>query len=243
MKIATFFIAALPALGADFETFTDNALNATQRNTACQALRGNKQTDVIAAMRSALDNPKLQACAGANLRIAGAVDELLSGLTEKDPAARAVAARELGAMQKPEFLVPLRKAAEDRDLLVASNAVEGLARYADHSSAPQLREVAQLGGVLTSMAVDTLVDWHDAEVLPIARQLVTHKEPGDQLIGVRVIGIAGDPTDLPKLRDLVKDDAALSAGSRGFGLMPAISISRAARTAIQHIEARASLHP
>jgi HEAT repeat protein len=243
MKIAVFLIAVLPALGADLETFTDNALNATQRNTACLALRGNRQPEVVAALRSALDSPKLQACAGANLRIAEAVGELLNALEEKDPSARAVAARELGAMQRPEFLAPLRKAAEDRDLLVASNAVEGLVRYEDHSSAPQLREIARLGGVLTSLAVDTLVDWHDAEVLPIARQLILHKEPGDQLIGIRAIGITGDSTDLPKLRDLVKDDTALSTGSRGFGLMPSISISRAARTAIQHIEARAELHP
>jgi hypothetical protein len=148
----------------------------------------------MAAMRSALSNPKLQACAGVNLRIGGAQGELLSALEDKDPTVRAVAARELGATQNHEFLAPLRKAAEDRDLLVASNAVEGLVRFEDHASIPQLREIALLGGVLTSLAVDTLVDWHDPEVLGIARKLVTRKEPGDQLIGVRVIGLTGDAT-------------------------------------------------
>jgi hypothetical protein len=150
-----------------------------------------------------------------------------------------VAARELGTTQKHEFLSPLRRAAENRDLLVASNAVEGLVRYQDHASIPQLREIAALGGVLTSLAIDTLVDWHDPEVLGIARKLVSNKEPGDQLIGVRVIGLTGDASDLPKLKELAKDETTLGSGSRGFGLMPAVSISRAARTAVQKIEARA----
>jgi len=239
-RFALLLLTALPLFAGDFETFTDTSLNATQRNTACFALRGNNQPEVVAAMRAALGDSKLQACAGANLRIAKAWDQLLSGLEEKDPTARAVAARELGTSQKHEFLAPLRKAAGDRDLLVASNAVEGLVRYEDHSSVPQLREICLLGGVLTSLAIDTLVDWHDPEVLSIARKLITQKEPGDQLIGVRVIGLQGDASDLPQLRELSKDETALSSGSRGFGLMPAISISRAARTAVRNIEARAA---
>jgi HEAT repeat protein len=238
MKLAIFVTAVLPVFAGDFETFTDNALNATQRNTACLALRGNKDPEVIAVMRSALDNSKLQSCAGTNLRIAGAHEQLLEAMEDKDPTARAVAARELGSTGKHEFLAPLRKAAEDRDLLVASNAVEGLVRYEDHSSVPQLREIAMLGGVLTSLAIDTLVDWHDPDVLGIARKLVTHKEPGDQLIGARVIGLTGDASDLPRLKELAKDETALTAGNRGFGLMPAVSISRAAKTAVQSIQAR-----
>ena len=243
MKLALLLVVAVPVfagdISGDINTFTDNSLNATQRNTACVALRGVKTPEVIAAMRSALDSVKLQACAGTNLRVAGANEELLNALEDKDPTARAVAARELGSTQKHEFLVPLRKAAEDKDLLVASNAVEGLVRYEDHASIPQLREIAMLGGVLTSLAIDTLVDWHDPEVLVIARQLITRKEPGDQLIGVRVIGLTGNASDLPKMRELAKDETALSGGSRGFGLMPAVSISRAAKTAVQGIEARA----
>ena len=241
MRMAFLFLIALPVFGGDFERFTDNSLNTTQRNTACFALRGVKTPEVAAAMRSALSDSNLQACAGMNLRIAGASNELLSALDDKDPAARAVAARELGAMQKPEFLEALRRAAGDRDLLVSSNAVEGLVRYENHSSVPQLREIALMGGVLTSLAVDTLTDWHDLGVLGIARKLVTHKEPGDQLIAIRVLGLMGDSKDLPQLRELSKDDVTLNAGSRGFGFMPAISIARAAKTAIQGIEARAKV--
>jgi hypothetical protein len=238
MKIGILLLAALPAFGGDIETFTDNGLNATQRNTACLALRGNKSPEVVAAMRSALENTKLQACAGANLRVAGAQEELLNALDDREPSARAVAARELGTMQNHQFLGALRKAADDRDLLVASNAVEGLVRYEDHSSAPALREIALLGGVLTSLALDTLVDWNDAGVLSIGRQLVLRKEPGDQLIGIRVIGLTGGAQDIPMLTQLGKNDATIGSGSRGFGLMPAVSIARAARTAIQTINDR-----
>jgi hypothetical protein len=238
MRVALLLMAAAPLFAGDFERFTDNSLNYTQRNSACLALRGDRTPEVLGAMASALGNAGLQACAGANLRIAGAASELLQGLNNPDPAARAVAVRELGAMQKPEYLAAIRKAADDRDLLVASNAVEGLVRYENHSSAPQLREIALMGGVLTSLALDTLIDWRDPEVLAIGRNLIARKEPGDQLIGIRAVGITGDASDLPRLRDLAKDDAALNSGARGFGLMPAISISRAAKTAIQNIEQR-----
>jgi len=233
--------AALPMLAGSFETFTDNSLNYTQRNTACFALRGNKEPETIAAMREALDNSNLQSCAGTNLRVAGAVSELLSALEQdKDPTARAVAARELGTLQKPEYLAPLRKAAEDRDVLVASNAIEGLMRYEDRSSAPQLRQISMLGGVMTALALDILIDWHDTQVASIGRALMTHKEPGDELVGIRAVGLTGDSSDLPALRTLEKDDTMLGAGRRGFGLMPAVSISHAARTAIQNIERRAA---
>jgi len=239
MKMLLIVALTLPLFGGDLDRFLDIKANYTMRNEGCLALRGNAEPDVIAAMRASLENTQLQACAGANLRVAGAAKELLDALSDSDAAARAVAARELGTMQKPEFLAPLRNAVEDRDILVASNAVEGLVRYEDHSSAPELREVALMGGVLTSLALDTLIDWHDPEVLAIGRKLVVRDAPGDQLAGIRAIGLTGDASDLPELRAFSKDDAALASGGRGFGLMPAISISRAARTAIQNIEQRA----
>ena len=231
--------ASLPLSAGDFENFTDNSLNYTQRNTACFALRGNKTPETIAAMRQALDNSSLQSCAGANLRVAGAASELLNALEQdKYPTARAVAARELGTLQKPEYLGPLRKAAEDRDVLVESNAIEGLMRYEDHSSAPQLREISLLGGVMTALAVDILIDWHDPEVAAIGRKLIARPEPGDKLIGIRAVGLTGNASDLPALRELAKDDTMMSSGSRGFGLMPAVSIARASHTAIANIEQR-----
>jgi hypothetical protein len=239
MRILLVVLAALPLFAGDFENFTDNSLNYTQRNTACFALRGNRAPETVAAMRQALDNSNLQACAGANLRVAGAAPELLNALEQdKDPTARAVAARELGTLQKPEYLAPIRRAAEDRDVLAASNAIEGLMRYEDHSSAPQLREISLLGGVMTALALDILIDWHDPEVAAIGRTLIARKDPGDQLIGIRAVGIAGDVSDLPRLRQMEKDDTMMGSGSRGFGLMPAVSISHAARTAIENIGQR-----
>jgi HEAT repeat protein len=232
---------ALPVFAGDLENFTDNSLNYTQRNAACGALRGNKMPEAIAAMRAALDNPNLQTCAAANLRFAGADAQLLDALQrDKDPGARGAAARELGETRKHEYLAALRTAAEDRDPLVSSNAVEGLMRYEDHSSAPQLREIALLGGMASTLAIDILIDWHDPEVAAIGRKLMAHADPGDQMAGIRAVGLAGDASDLPRLRELRKNDAAMGAGSRGFGLMPAISISRAANTAIQNIENRSA---
>jgi HEAT repeat protein len=243
MKIILLFALTLPLFAGDLERFLDIKSNYTMRNEACLALRGDAGADVIAAMRAALENAQLQACAGANLRVAGAEQELLDALSGSDPTARAVAARELGTMQKPEFLTPLRKAVEDKDILVASNAIEGLVRYDDHSSAPQLRETALMGGVLTALTLDTLIDWRDPEVLTIGRKLIARDAPGDRLAGIRAIGLTGEASDLPKLRALAKDDAALASGGRGFGLMPAISISRAAKTAIQSITGRNGFAP
>jgi hypothetical protein len=40
------------------------------------------------------------------------------------------------------------------------------------------------------------------------------------------------------LWEFAKDDVALGSGARGIGLMPIISISRAAKTAMQNIERR-----
>jgi HEAT repeat protein len=240
MKIVLLFALSLPLFASDFDQFLDIKANYTMRNEACLALRGNADPEIIAAMRVSLENSQLQACAAANLRAAGATRELLDALTAPDPSVRAAAARELGAIQKPEFVAPLRKAADDRDILVASNAIEGLVRYEDHSTAPQLREIALMGGVLTSLALDTLIDWRDPQVLTIGRKLISRDAPGDQLAGIRAIGLTGDESDLPRLRELSKDDKGLASGGRGFGLMPAISIARAARTAIQNIGQRAA---
>ena len=241
MKIAALFVGVLPIFAADnLARFVDANLNQTQRNEACVTLRGDKSPEVIAAMRAALEDMRVQACAGMNLRLAGAGKQLLDGLSDSNNMVRAVSARELGSMQKPEYIPALRKAAEDRDLLVQSNALEGLVRYDNRSTAPQLREIALLGGILTSLSLDALIEWHDPEIANIARKLLTRTEPGDLLAGIRALGIAGDKQDLPALKVFAKDDLGIGAGGRGFGLMPAISIGRAASTAIANIEKRAS---
>ena len=239
MRVALMLVAVAPLFAGDFETFTDSRLNYTQRIEGCLGLRGNKSVEVLDALRAAMENTHLQACAGANLRLAAATERLVDAASSKDAGARAVAVRELGTMQRAEFLPVLRKAAEDVELIVASNAVEGLVRYEDHASAPQLREIAMLGGMMTPLALDPLTEWRDAAAIGIARKLLVRQEPGDQLVGIRVVGLLGDASDLPALRELAKNDMAMGNGSRGFGLMPAISLARAAKTAMEGIERRA----
>jgi hypothetical protein len=173
--------------------------------------------------------------------VAGEYSELAAVVRGgKDPSARAAAARELGNAQKTEYLGVLGEAARDRDVLVSSNAIEGLMRYEDRTSAGELRAIALVGGMQAALALDILIDWRDAEVAGIGRRLMTGKNPADQLVGIRAVGVAGDGSDLPRLRELAKNDTELNAGSRGFGFMPAVSISRAAKTAIENIESRTS---
>jgi len=53
---------------------------------------------------------------------------------------------------------------------------------------------------------------------------------------MRAIGAMGDETDIPKLREIQeKETGMVSAAGRGFGLIPAISLSRAAETTIEKI--------
>lgn len=243
MRLLWVLAITAPLFAGELERFTDSSLNYTQRNTACLALRGDRSEETAAAMRMALSNVSLQACAAQNLRIAGAGALLAEALETGDPSARAVAARELGVLQEQRYLPLLIKAAADPDLMIASNAIEGLVRYEDHSSAPALRELALAGGVMTSLAVDALLEWHDAEALAVGRKLMSRREPGDRLVGVRVVGLLGDSRDMEALRKLASDDIQLGQTSRGFGLMPAISMARAARTAMESIQQRQTLKP
>ncbi|HEY6347189.1 MAG TPA: hypothetical protein VIY49_37335 [Bryobacteraceae bacterium] len=56
---------------------------------------------------------------------------------------------------------------------------------------------------------------------------------------MRTLAQMGDSTDLPKLREIARNETEKSAAqNRGFGLMPAISLSKAAQTTIEGIEKR-----
>jgi hypothetical protein len=59
-----------------------------------------------------------------------------------------------------------------------------------------------------------------------------------RLAALRAIGDLGNSSDLPALHTLgAKAENATPAG-RGFGLMPALDLSRAAQNAIRQIEQR-----
>lgn len=215
------------------------SLTVAQRNDACYALRGSASPAIVAGMRRALDDAPVRACAGVNLRVAGAIAELTDALNDSDPQARALAARQLGAFERPELLEPLAAAARDSQLIVAANAVAGLADYRDPMVVPFLLEIAKMGGIAGSAALNRALEFSDARVPEIARDLLNRPDVSDKLAGIRALAQMGDASDLPKLKEIARTETqAVAAQNRGFGLMPAISLSKAAQTAIEVIEKR-----
>jgi len=216
----------------------DPKLNITQRNDACYALRGARSPEVVTAMARALESPLVRACAVRNLREAGAIDELKTALAGDDPEVRAAAARELGAIAKPELMDLLAQTARDPNLMVASNAFEGLTFYRDRAVLPYLLDLAAGGGPVAAMALSRAVEFADPGVLPVARRMMATKDVPLRLAALRAIGDLGNSSDLPALRKLAAKAENATPGGRGFGLMPALDLSRAAQNAIRQIEQR-----
>jgi HEAT repeat protein len=217
----------------------DPSLNVAQRNNACFELRGSTDPQVTATMRKALNDTAVRACAGTNLWKAGAIAELKDALSDPDFEVRALAARELGGFEKPELLPLLSAAAHDPQLLVGINAIEGLANYRDPIVLPYLLNLAASGGLVGTAALDRALTFHDPRVLETARALLGSKDVSDKLAAMRVIGAMGDQSDIPNLRAIQeKETGMVSTAGRGFGLIPAISLSRAAQTTIDKIGER-----
>jgi HEAT repeat protein len=221
----------------------DPSLNVAQRNNACFELRGSTDAQVVATMRKALNDAPVRNCAGTNLRKAGAIAELKDALIAPNFEIRALAARELGGFEKPELLPLLRAAARDPQMLVGINAVEALADYRDAAVVlPFLLDLAKDGGLVGTAALDRALIFHDPRVLATARVLLGSKDASDKLAAIRVIGAMGDETDIPAMRAIQeKETGMVSAAGRGFGLIPAISLSRAAQTTMEKIGERKAL--
>ena len=215
----------------------DSKLNIAQRNDACYEMRGDSSPEAIAALTRALASPVVRGCAVRNLREAGAIDALKAALADDNPEVRGAAARELGAFARPELLALLSQAASDPNLTVASNAFAGLACYQDRAVLPYLVDLAQDGGPVAAMALSRAVEFADPGVLTIARRLMAVKDVPLRLAALRAIGDLGTSSDLPALRALANKAENATSG-RGFGLMPAINLSRAAQNAIRQIEQR-----
>jgi HEAT repeat protein len=230
----------LPLLAADtaIDRMSDAALTVSQRNNACFELRGQNTPEVRAAMVKALKLDILLPCAVTNLRIAGAIDELQQALADGTPEIRAAAARELGSFGKPELIPVLAKAANDPNLLVASNGLYGLSQYSDPAVFPDLEAIARKGGIVGIMALDRIFDLHDPAALGIARKLLGNSEVPDRVAAMRVIGVMGGKEDLPALREIASKPEPVMIRQRGFGLMPSIDISKAATATIAQINAR-----
>lgn len=241
MKRFGFFLfctCALAAAGDPVGRMLDEKLTAAQRNNACFALRGDRSHEVVAAMRGALASEVVRACAARNLREAGAVDDLTSALAAPEPEVRAVAARELGSFERPELIEVLVKAAHDPSVLVATNAVMGLGQYHDRAVLPKLLDLAAGGGAVGIAALSRAARFDEPATLPVARKLLGGSEPAAKLIALLIVGECGDAGDLPRLRELAAKSEPVGARGRGFGLMPALDISRAAKSAIEGIEKR-----
>jgi len=233
-----FCAGALAAADDPVGRMLNEKLTVAQRNNACFALRGNRSHEVIAAMRGALASDVVRACAARNLREAGAVDELASALSAPEPEVRAVAARELGSFERPELMEVLVKAAHDPSLLVATNAVMGLGQYHDRAVLPKLLDLAAGGGAVGVAALSRAAQFDEPATLPVARKLLSGNDPAGKLIALLVVGDCGDAADLPRLRELAAKSEPLGIRGRGFGLMPALDVSRAAKNALEAIEKR-----
>jgi len=209
MKTSVLCIIPLILSAADrtaIERLFDSKLNATQRANACFELRGNAAAEVIAALSRALDDADLRACAADNLRIAGAIEPLKLALSNPEPQVRAVAARELGEIRKPELLEPLSAAAADENGLVATNALAAIIMYPGKEAIPYLAGIARRGGMTGDMALDRLSEFDAALALTVARGLLNSPQVPDKLYAMKVIGGAGDASDLPELQKIAASD-------------------------------------
>ncbi len=216
----------------------DPSLTVAQRNNACYELRGVDAPEAVKAMRQSLNDGKVRSCAGLNLRAVGAVEELKDALADENPETRALAARFLGAFEKPELLPLIAGAARDPQLLVASNAMEGLANYRDPIVVPYLLDLAKSGGIVGAAALNRALQFNDPRVVGVARALVDQPDVSDRLAGMHALAIVGDASDLPKLQEIANKEKVAMAQNRGFGLMPPISLSKAAQTTMEAIQKR-----
>lgn len=233
-----FCAAALAAVDDPAGRMLNEKLTAAQRSNACVALRGNRSPEAVAAMRGALSSEVVRACAARNLREAGAVDELLSALSAPEPEVRAVAARELGSFERPDLMQTLVHAAHDPSVLVATNAVMSLGQYRDRAVLPFLLDLAAGGGAVGVAALNRAAQVDEPATLPVARKLLLGNDPAAKLMALLIVGECGNSGDLPKLHELAAKSEWLGTRGRGFGLMPALDISRAAKNAIDRIEKR-----
>ncbi|HUE21470.1 MAG TPA: HEAT repeat domain-containing protein [Bryobacteraceae bacterium] len=233
-----FCAGALAAADDRVGRMLDEKLTVAQRNNACFALRGSRSPEVVAALRGAMSSGVVRACAARNLREAGAVDELAGALSAPEPEVRAVAARELGAFERPELIDVLVKAAHDPNLLVATNAVMGLGQYHDRAVLLKLLDLAAGGGAVGVTALSRAAQFDEPAALPVARKLLSGIDPAGKLIALVIVADCGDSGDLPRLRELAAKSETVGTRGRGFGLMPALDVSRAAKNAIESIQKR-----
>ena len=240
MKHAVLLLA-IPLFANTFtERMLDNKLTQAQRNDACFSLRGDNSKEAVEANAKAFRDAKVRSCAEENLRRAGAVDELKAALKDEDSDVRAAAARIMGTFERPELVSLIAKAGEDSQMLVATNAIEGLSYYRDRSAVPYLLKLGRRTGIVGSLAIEQLIKLKEPQALPLGRELMKSSDPADLMAAMRILGMMGEKSDISALEAVAKrfPEATLSSTGRGFGFMPAISLDHAANTSIQQIRSR-----
>jgi hypothetical protein len=111
--------------------------------------------------------------------------------------------------------------------------------YSGPEAVPYLFAIAKRGGMTGDMALDRLSDLDAPAGLAVARGLLGSPQVPDKLYAMKVIGAAGNSSDLPELRKIAASNGeTLSQRDRGFGLMPPINLARSAQAAITAIEKR-----
>jgi HEAT repeat protein len=216
-------------------TMMDGKATVAQRNDACFALRGNRSAEVVSALKGALADRTVRACAARDLREAGAVDALVEGLTASDADTQMAAARELGELRDPRSLEALGGVALSDNVLLASSAISALGAYEDKSALPYLLRAAGQSSVSGVTALELAARSHDPAVLPLARRLLDKGDVSAQVIALAIIADLGDAADLPKLRELAAHSDPVYSRGRGFGFMPPIDVARAAQTTIDKL--------
>jgi HEAT repeat protein len=213
----------------------DHTHTVAQRNDACYALRGQRSAEVVTALRGALADKTVRACAARDLREAGSVDALLDGLASSDADTQMAAARELGELRDPRALEALGRVALSDNVLLASSAISALGAYDAEAALPYLLRAAGQSNVSGVTALELAARSHRPAVLPLARRLLDKGDVAAQVIALAIIADLGDTGDLPKLRELAAHPDPVYSRGRGFGFMPPIDIARAAQTAIERI--------
>jgi HEAT repeat protein len=213
----------------------DDKGTVAQRNDACYALRGQRSVEVVNALRGALADKTVRACAARDLREAGAVDALIDALSGSDADAGMAAARELGELRDPRALEALGRNALSENVLLASGAIYALGGYEAAAGLPYLLRAAGQPTVSGVTALEQAARSHDPAVLVLARRLLEKGDVAARVIALAIIADLGDASDLPKLHELAAHSDPVYARGRGFGFMPPIDVARAAQTAIERL--------
>jgi HEAT repeat protein len=213
----------------------DDKGTVAQRNDACYALRGQRSAEVVRALKGALADKTIRACAARDLREAGAVEILIEALGGGDSDAGMAAARELGDLRDTRALEALGRAALSENVLLASSAIYALGGYEENAGLPFLLRAAAQPTVSGVTALEQAARSHDPAVLAPARHLLEKGDVAARVIALAIIADLGDASDLPKLRELAAHSDPVYARGRGFGFMPPIDVARAAQTAIERL--------